>query len=103
MRERRAVLLESHLSRARLHALQAQLQPHFLFNALNAVATLLRRDARAAPDRFLALFSQVPKDTRFEPPSCHDMVAEVLVSWKTGEEYSWRDWASLAIGAVTHK
>ena len=57
-RERRAVLLESHLSRARLHALQAQLQPHFLFNALNAVATLLRRDARAAQEA-LTSFSEL--------------------------------------------
>jgi len=57
-RERRAMLLESHLARARLHALQAQLQPHFLFNALNAVATLLRRDPRAAQDA-LASFSEL--------------------------------------------
>lgn len=57
-RERRAILLESHLSQARLHALQAQLQPHFLFNALNAVATLLRRDARAAQEA-LTSFSEL--------------------------------------------
>ena len=57
-RERRAVLLESHLSQARLHALQAQLQPHFLFNALNAVATLLRRDPRAAQEA-LTSFSEL--------------------------------------------
>lgn len=47
-RERRALQLESSLARARLHALQAQLHPHLLFNTLNAIATLLRRDARAA-------------------------------------------------------
>ncbi|MEA2915253.1 MAG: hypothetical protein QOJ15_7334, partial [Bradyrhizobium sp.] len=47
-RERRAVFLESSLTKARLNALQAQLQPHFLFNTLNAIATLLRRDPRAA-------------------------------------------------------
>jgi hypothetical protein len=57
-RERRAAMLESHLSRARLHALQAQLQPHFLFNALNAVATLLRRDAGAAQEA-LTSFSEL--------------------------------------------
>jgi len=57
-RERRAVLLESHLAKARLHTLQAQLQPHFLFNALNAVATLLRRDARAAQEA-LTSFSEL--------------------------------------------
>jgi two-component sensor histidine kinase len=47
-RERRTLQLESTLARARLHALQAQLHPHLLFNTLNAIATLLRRDARAA-------------------------------------------------------
>jgi LytS/YehU family sensor histidine kinase len=57
-RERRAAMLESHLAKARLHALQAQLQPHFLFNALNAVATLLRSDARAAQDA-LTSFSEL--------------------------------------------
>ena len=41
-----------------MHALQAQLQPHFLFNALNAVATLLRRDARAAQEA-LTSFSEL--------------------------------------------
>jgi hypothetical protein len=33
---------------ARLHALQAQMNPHFLFNALNTIASLVRTDARAA-------------------------------------------------------
>ena len=47
-REQRAVLLESNLAQARLHALQAQLHPHFLFNALNAVATLIRSNPAAA-------------------------------------------------------
>jgi LytS/YehU family sensor histidine kinase len=57
-RERRAVVLESNLAKARLHTLQAQLQPHFLFNALNAVSTLLHRDARAAQDA-LTSFSEL--------------------------------------------
>ena len=37
--------LESQLVRARLEALRAQLNPHFLFNALNVVAMLIRRGA----------------------------------------------------------
>jgi len=57
-RERKAVLLESHLAKAQLHTLQAQLQPHFLFNALNAVSTLLRRDPKAAQDA-LTSFSEL--------------------------------------------
>jgi len=54
-RERRALSLESSLSKARLSALQAQLQPHFLFNTLNAIATLLRRDPVAAEATLLSL------------------------------------------------
>ena len=36
------------LSEARLQALQARIRPHFLFNSLNAVLTLIRRDPRRA-------------------------------------------------------
>ena len=57
-REQRALLLESRLTSARLRALQAQLHPHFLFNALNAVATLIRHDADAALET-LTSFSEL--------------------------------------------
>jgi sensor histidine kinase YesM len=40
--------LEAQLARARLAALEMQLHPHFLFNTLNAVSTLMRRDVDAA-------------------------------------------------------
>lgn len=40
--------LETSLAQARLLALQRQLQPHFLFNTLHAVSSLLRRDPDAA-------------------------------------------------------
>ncbi|HKG91154.1 MAG TPA: histidine kinase [Gemmatimonadaceae bacterium] len=43
-----AALVETHLTRARLHALLAQLHPHFLFNTLNSIAELVHCDARAA-------------------------------------------------------
>jgi two-component system sensor histidine kinase AlgZ len=36
------------LSEARLQALQARIRPHFLFNTLNAVLSLVRKDARRA-------------------------------------------------------
>jgi two-component sensor histidine kinase len=57
-REGRAAVLEAQLTKARLNALQAQLHPHFLFNALNAISTLLRRDTRAAQDA-LTSFSEL--------------------------------------------
>ncbi len=54
-RERRALFLESTLAKARLNTLKAQLQPHFLFNSLNAIASLLRRDPRVAETTLVAL------------------------------------------------
>lgn len=54
-RERSALVLESNLARARLSALRAQLHPHFLFNSLNAIATLLRRDPRLAEATLMSL------------------------------------------------
>ena len=57
-RERRAMALEGQLAKARLTALQAQLHPHFLFNALNAISTLMDRD-KAAAQETLASFSEL--------------------------------------------
>jgi hypothetical protein len=47
-RERRALSAEARLAEARLAALQMRLNPHFLFNALNGISTLIHTDARAA-------------------------------------------------------
>lgn len=41
-RERKAAQLETSLAEARLHALELQTQPHFLFNTLNGIASLVR-------------------------------------------------------------
>lgn len=49
----RAAQLEAGLSRARLHLLKTQLQPHFLFNTLNAISALVHLDVEEA-DRMLA-------------------------------------------------
>lgn len=45
---RRAAQLEAAMASARLDALRGQLQPHFLFNALNAVAAEIRANPRVA-------------------------------------------------------
>jgi LytS/YehU family sensor histidine kinase len=47
-RERRALEAEARFAQARLAALQMQLNPHFLFNALNAITTLVHTDPSAA-------------------------------------------------------
>jgi len=51
-RERRALELETRLTQASLQALKMQLQPHFLFNALNA---LIHENPKAADDMLAAL------------------------------------------------
>lgn len=51
-REQQTLRLQSQLADARLAALSSQLNPHFLFNALNSIAELVHRDADAA-DRMI--------------------------------------------------
>ncbi len=47
--------LEASLARARLEALKMQLQPHFLFNSLNAIGALVHKDPDAADEMLAAL------------------------------------------------
>ncbi len=48
----RATELEKRLAQARLQALQMQLNPHFLFNTLNAISSLMHKDVASA-DRMI--------------------------------------------------
>ena len=57
-RERRTLELERRVTEARLLALQMQLNPHFLFNALHGVSALMYRDVDAA-DRMLVKLSSL--------------------------------------------
>jgi LytS/YehU family sensor histidine kinase len=50
----RASELEAQVSRAQLQALQMQIRPHFLFNALNTIAGLVRIDDKASAITMLA-------------------------------------------------
>ncbi len=49
-RELVAVRMEGLLSQAQLQALRLQLQPHFLFNALNTISSVMYEDVRAADE-----------------------------------------------------
>ena len=63
--ELRQARIDARVAEARLQLLRLQLNPHFLFNALNSVVTLVRRDparARVMLDR-LAAFHQVTVQT----------------------------------------
>ncbi len=54
---RRSLDREHSLSQANLAALRMQLQPHFLFNSLNAIAALVHLDPDAADEMLVALSS----------------------------------------------
>jgi len=58
MRVRHAALLRAQLADARLDALRMQLNPHFLFNTLHAVAALVERDP-AGVRRMIARLSEL--------------------------------------------
>ena len=60
--ERRAAALNAQLARAELAVLRMQLQPHFLFNTLHAISTLV--DWRPADARrMITLLSQLLRET----------------------------------------
>jgi signal transduction histidine kinase len=61
-REIRASQLEGQLASARLLALEMQLRPHFLFNALNAVSELIHTNPRAA-DRMVVRLGDMLRAT----------------------------------------
>ena len=55
----RASQLEAQVAQARLGALKAQLQPHFLFNTLNAIMVLVRQQKGRQAEETLARFSDL--------------------------------------------
>ncbi len=55
LRQVREAQLEARLASAQLEMLRMQLQPHFLFNTLQAAITLVQEDPRAAEDMLLRL------------------------------------------------
>ncbi len=58
----RASQLEQQLTRARLQALQMQLHPHFLFNTLNMISSIMYEDTKAA-DKMIANLSDLLRIT----------------------------------------
>lgn len=61
-REIEASRLETQLARAHVAALQAQLQPHFLFNTLHSIAELVHSDPEGA-DRMIVQLSALLRRT----------------------------------------
>lgn len=56
--ELRTAQLSAQLAQAQLQALRMQLHPHFLFNTLNAISTLVHKDPETA-DRMIARLSDL--------------------------------------------
>ena len=63
-----AARLESQLTSARLDALQDRLQPHFLFNTLNTIGSLVH-DAPETADRMITRLSDLLRRALESPPS----------------------------------
>ncbi len=61
-RELRATQLEAELAQSQLHRLKMQLHPHFLFNALNAVSSLIETDPERA-DRVLSQLASLLRES----------------------------------------
>lgn len=61
-RELRTTQLEGQLAQAQLTALKMQLHPHFLFNTLNSISALVRKDPDQA-DRMIARLSDLLRIT----------------------------------------
>ncbi|HEY0928510.1 MAG TPA: sensor histidine kinase [Gemmatimonas sp.] len=78
-RERQALQLESSLTSARLQALQAQLQPHFLFNTLAAIAELVHGDSEAAGTMLTRLSSLLRASLRADATSQIPLREEVAL------------------------
>ncbi|HUP87711.1 MAG TPA: histidine kinase, partial [Longimicrobiales bacterium] len=73
--------LSAQLSQARLHALRMQLNPHFLFNSLNNIAMLTRKNENATAVKMLAgladLLRYVLEDDRGDEVSLREEIAFV--------------------------
>jgi signal transduction histidine kinase len=74
-----AAQLEARLMEARLKTLEAELNPHFLFNTLHAISTLVHRDPESA-DRMISRLSDLLRIT-------FDRSGEAKVSLKEEIEF----------------
>jgi len=84
--ELRATQLTADLSTARLHHLTSQIEPHFLFNSLNAISNRMREDVDAA-DRMISSLADLLR-------AAYDTGDQVHVS--LGSEVGWlRSYAAM--------
>jgi two-component system, LytTR family, sensor kinase len=77
-RELAVIKLERDLSEARLAQLTAQIEPHFMFNTLNAISNRMHEDVDAA-DRMIAAFAELLRAALTESGSAHVRVEDDVV------------------------
>jgi len=90
--------LQTRLAEAQLQALQRQLQPHFLFNTLHTISSLMRSDVEAADvmiDRLSDLLRMSLRSNAQEVSLKQEI--EILQSYLAIEETRFRDRLSVAI------
>lgn len=86
--ELRAVKLSAELGQAQLQHLTAQIEPHFLFNALNTISNRMREDIDAA-DRMISQLGDLLR-------AAYDTSDEVVVP--LGRELKWlQDYAAMMV------
>ncbi len=74
-RELAVIQLERDLSEARLAQLTAQIEPHFVFNTLNAISNRMHEDVDAA-DRMISAFAELLRAALAESGSAHIRVGD---------------------------
>ena len=73
----REAQLETRLIEAQLQTLQHQLHPHFLFNTLHAISTLMHRDLSAAERMLVQLGDLLRHDARFGDAAGNSSAEEI--------------------------
>lgn len=92
--ERDSIALQARLTQAELDLLRAQLEPHFLFNALNTIAGLIRA---SCPDLATAALAKLSELLRYVvEASRHDRVP---LAWELEFAASYLEMQQLRYGA----
>jgi len=81
LHQRRKAEYRYRSSRAELKALQAQMRPHFIFNALNSVHNYIERNETAAASDYLIRFSKLMRTTLNSTLSEQVPLSEEMASW----------------------
>jgi signal transduction histidine kinase len=93
-RELRASHLETQLARAQLNALRMQIQPHFLFNALNTISELVYTDPAATEEMTTGqrrlIRERLEESDRQESTLAHEI--EFLELYTAIEQVRFREW-----------